>query len=216
MKTILEKWKKINLIAKIWIICMLVIFILLIMVLWADSRDNGFIENELVETEKIETKETSQETENLLEVLVTNNKREEEYIKVDKNYFINQLNEDLDKIYHEYLSDETIISSERAYSIMGLYDTKNEKFHSINYFIFFEIGNVNSMLSAMSLEDECVPYAIMEGEKIQSLVSNDILNSMQRWIDIMGNYTFKDDYVIFRLIDGTDENAEIDKLLIHE
>jgi len=48
MKMILEKWKKINLIAKIWIICMLVIFILLIMVLWADSRDNGFIENELV------------------------------------------------------------------------------------------------------------------------------------------------------------------------
>ena len=153
-----------------------------------------------------------------MQVLVTDNKGEEKYITVNKEDFISQLNSDLYTIYNSYLSENVVINDERAYSILGVYDTINQKLNIIQYLIFYTSEGSNAALGVISIEGECMPYGIIteEGEMVRLIEDDTFYSNLMDIQDTMSNYKFIDSCVLISLIDGTEENEEIDNLLVHK
>lgn len=137
MKMMLEKWKKINLVAKIFIICILVIFILSIMVVWSNKRGSELIENELAEAE-----------ENSTEIIKNTYELNEAGFLKSSNILDEQYNDKGDLIYYKYKDNKNeIIEDYYSYTYDDLGRTteialKNGNNIKIGYSLENRIGNI--------------------------------------------------------------------------
>ena len=136
MKMILEKWKKINLVAKIFIICMLVIFILSIMVVWSNKRGSELIENELAETEKNSTEIIKDTYElNKAGFLKSSNILDEQFDEYGNPIYIKySYGDEVEEDYYSYTYDDLGRITEIA--------LKNGNNIKIGYSLENRIGNI--------------------------------------------------------------------------
>lgn len=149
--------------------------------------------------------------ENLITVEGLNNSKKEVTIKVNKNNFVEPINDDLYTIINEYL-DNVIINT---YMINALYDKQNNEFKYINYVVWCnDSDNKENVISVFRGAGELITYNIQTDDKSVNLVPNDTMNVIVEACKVMSDCNFKENYISFAITKNL--NKDVYELLIKD
>lgn len=146
---------------------------------------------------------------------VENNLRQDIDIEINKENFLKYIVEDLNTICNEYLTEDTNVE---LFSSAGLYNVNKNEISFIIYIVFYTNSDNKDCIIAVQkvkeTDDILLPVIAMIDNISYPLVSNEIIQTTMSFMEVMGNYTFNSDHVMFSI--APKANSDIYELIVDD